>query len=222
MANSWLTWLKKEFKEPYFQKMKSFLNQEYQQHSCFPPRNLVFRAFELTPPEKIKVVILGQDPYHQPDQANGLAFSVSPGIRLPMSLFNIFTELKNNYGYPISENGDLTKWAKQGVFLLNTILTVRQSQPLSHQKQGWETFTDRVLTHLNQLNQPIVYVLWGKQAQSKQTLLTNTKHHIITSSHPSPYSAHYGFFGSQVFAKINSWLVSYNLRPIAWNLAENN
>lgn len=200
--------------------MRTFLNNEYQQKECFPLKKLVFRAFELTPPDKIKVVILGQDPYHQPGQANGLAFSVNPGVRLPMSLVNIFTELKSNYGYPINENGDLTKWAKQGVFLLNTILTVRRNQPLSHRNQGWETFTDHVLAYLNQLSQPIVYVLWGKEAQSKSALLNNTRHQILTSSHPSPYSAHYGFFGSQPFAKINATLVSYNLTPIAWNLSE--
>lgn len=220
MPNTWLPWLKNEFKQPYFLKLKSFLNNEYEQFTCFPPKTLVFQAFELTPPEKIKVVILGQDPYHQPGQANGLAFSVRPGVSLPMSLVNIFTELKDNYGCTISQNGDLTKWAQQGVFLLNTILTVRQHQALSHQDQGWETFTDRVLQYLNQLDQHIVYVLWGKKAQSKQSLLNNDRHRIITSSHPSPYSAYYGFFGSRVFAKINAFLVSYNLDPIVWDLSQ--
>ena len=218
IEQSWNSWLKQEFAKPYFQNMRQFLNQEFKDKTCFPPKNLIFRAFSLTPPSQVKVVILGQDPYHQPNQADGLAFSVMPGQKLPMSLFNILTELQNDCGFAVGENGDLTAWAKQGVLLLNTILTVQKGKPLSHQSIGWELFTNHVIKYLNCLEQPIVYVLWGKKAQMKQQLLNNSNHHIVSSSHPSPYSVHYGFFGSRAFSRVNAFLVAKKLTPVSWRL----
>ena len=218
MKNDWLIWLKNEFKQSYFMKMKLYLNQEYLSNNSLPPRDLIFRAFELTTPQDIKAVILGQDPYHNLNQANGLAFSVNKQEKLPMSLKNIFSELKDNYSYFEGKTGDLSNWAKQGVFLLNTILTVKPNSPMSHQGIGWENFTDRVIKEINDLPQPIVFVLWGKKAQEKKVLLNNKNHQVFISSHPSPYSAYNGFFGSRVFAKINVFLIKNAINPIDWRV----
>lgn len=214
--NSWTPILQAEFKQPYFQTLAKFIHEEYETHTIYPRKDHVFRAFELTPLEQIKVVILGQDPYHQPHQAMGLSFSVPHGCPLPPSLRNIYTELADDLGIH-NENGDLTSWAKQGVFLLNTVLTVRANQAFSHHDQGWETFTDHMISLISAQPQPIVFILWGRPAQQKMSLI-DTHHTIITSSHPSPLSAYRGFFGSRPFSRTNQKLEAYNRGSIDWRI----
>lgn len=213
---SWQEKLLEEQKKPYYKELLHFVNQEYKNHTCYPKWENIFKALTLTDPEKIKVVILGQDPYHEPNQAMGLAFSVPENVAVPPSLQNIYKEINNEFGTPIPSSGDLSKWAEQGVFLLNSILTVRAHQAASHKNQGWETFTDAILKITNELPQPIVYMLWGSFARSKKEFLTNPNHLILETVHPSPLSAHRGFFGCGHFKKCNDFLIEKNVEPIRW------
>ena len=190
-----------EKEKEYFHAVRSFEQSERNQHKVFPAAENVFKALELTPFDNVKVVILGQDPYHGDNQAHGLSFSVQKGIALPPSLLNIYKELESDLGIPVAKSGDLTPWAKQGVLLLNTVLTVRAHEANSHRGQGWETFTDAVISSLNQASHPIVFILWGRPAQEKEKLITNPKHVVLKSVHPSPLSAYRGFFGSKPFSK---------------------
>lgn len=207
-----------ESKTWYFKKLTKFVNHEYKEKTVYPPKDELFRAFQLCPLEDTKVVILGQDPYHNKGQANGLAFSVRKDMKIPPSLRNIYKELQSDIGAPYPEHGDLTQWATQGVLLLNTVLSVEAGQPFSHSNKGWEQFTDRVLMELNQSERPIVFVLWGKEAGKKARLITNEHHHVISSSHPSPLSARHSFFGSKVFTKINRFLDQTNQETIDFKI----
>ena len=216
--NNWDDFLIAEFKKPYFLQLRDFTLSEYKYKDIFPPVDMIFNAFSLTPPDKIKVVIVGQDPYHKEGQAHGLAFSVPDGVKVPPSLRNIFKELNSDLGIEIPQNGSLVKWAKSGVFLINSVLTVEKSKPESHSRKGWETFTDEVISYINKQSQPIVYLLWGKNAQAKEKLVTNPKHLVLTSHHPSPLSANKGFFGCKHFSKANEFLKENNVQPVDWNL----
>ncbi len=213
---SWLQVLKSEFEKDYFKQLKQFLLTEKQNHTVYPPGKFIFNAFNLTPFDAVKVVILGQDPYHGKGQAHGLSFSVPPGIKQPPSLKNIFKELHNDLNIPIPESGDLTCWAKQGVLLLNATLTVQEKRPASHQGKGWETFTDTVIKTISDKKQHVVFILWGAYAQQKIPLIDPSKHFIIRSPHPSPFSANRGFFGSKPFSKTNQKLSEWNTKPIDW------
>ena len=204
--NDWDLLLKEELKKPYFLKLLNDVDKEYDNYVCYPPKQQIFNAFCLTTYQKTKVLILGQDPYHNPNQAHGLAFSVNKGIDLPPSLKNIFKELENDLNIKESSSGDLSSWAKSGVLLLNAILTVRKNEPLSHSSLGWERFTDTVIEILNKKTTPMVFVLWGSYARSKKRLITNDRHFIIENVHPSPLSAYRGFFNSKPFSKINAFL----------------
>lgn len=214
---AWLPYLRPVTEQPFYSQLMAQVETEYANHSIFPPRKLLFSALELTAPEEVKVVILGQDPYHEQGQANGLAFSVAPGTPYPPSLRNIFTELKEDVG-TTPPNGDLSDWAKQGVLLLNTVLTVREGQANSHKDLGWQKFTDEVIAAMAQLPQPIVFILWGAQAQKKKPLITASAYPrcILASPHPSPLSSYRGFFGSKPFSKSNQFLTAHGLSPIAW------
>ena len=216
MYQSWSELLKVEMSKDYFKNIMRVLNKEYEHFRIYPPQEDIMKAFLLTPLDKVKVVIIGQDPYHEEGQAMGLSFSVHKGVPLPKSLINIYKELHDDLGIETPTTGDLTSWAKQGVLLLNTILSVRNGQALSHKSFGWETFTDNVIKYLNTLDKPIVFILWGGNAISKTKLLNNPKHLIITSPHPSPLSSYRGFFGSKPFSKTNDFLVKNNLKPINW------
>jgi len=218
IANDWLTVLSGEFKKPYYKKLYDFVVNEYRSRVIYPKAEDIFNAFHLTPFSKVKCVILGQDPYHNEGQAHGLCFSVMPGTEMPPSLVNIFQELHDDIGCYIPNNGCLKKWADEGVLLLNTVLTVRAHQPLSHRNIGWEQFTDAVIRAVNDLDRPVVFILWGKPAQQKKALLTNSKHLILESPHPSPLSAHRGFFGSKPFSKTNEFLISHGIEPIDWQI----
>lgn len=218
IANDWLTVLSGEFKKPYYKKLYDFVVNEYRTRVIYPKAEDIFNAFHLTPFSKVKCVILGQDPYHNEGQAHGLCFSVMPGTEMPPSLVNIFQELHDDIGCYIPNNGCLKKWADEGVLLLNTVLTVRAHQPLSHRNIGWEQFTDAVIRAVNDLDRPVVFILWGKPAQQKKALLTNSKHLILESPHPSPLSAHRGFFGSKPFSKTNEYLISHGIEPIDWQI----
>ena len=218
---TWKDILAEEKTQPYFAEILAYIKQRRAQGvSIFPPAKDVFNAFAYTPFDELKVVILGQDPYHGPGQAHGLSFSVCKGIRQPPSLQNIFKELQDDLGIPIVDHGELTKWAKQGVMLLNAALTVEQSTPQSHAGIGWYTFTDNVIRHISDNKDHVIFVLWGKSAQAKIDLIDTTKHDIIQSPHPSPFSAHRGFFGSKPFSRINTILEGRQQDPIDWNLAE--
>ncbi len=216
----WEELIKEEIEKPYYKKMNEYLTKEYKQKECFPKEKYVFAAFKYTPFEKVKVVVIGQDPYHNEGQAMGLAFSVNRGMKIPPSLLNIYKELRNDLGYEIPNHGDLRKWADEGVLLLNTILTVEAHTPLSHKGIGWERFTNRMITSLDEDNRPKVFVLWGNNAIKKKELLKNSNHLIITSSHPSPLSARHSFFGSRVFSRINDYLLRNNIEPINFNVNE--
>lgn len=218
ITNDWLTVLSGEFKKPYYKKLYDFVVNEYRTRVIYPKAEDIFNAFHLTPFSKVKCVILGQDPYHNEGQAHGLCFSVMPGTEMPPSLVNIFQELHDDIGCYIPNNGCLKKWADEGVLLLNTVLTVRAHQPLSHRNIGWEQFTDAVIRAVNDLDRPVVFILWGKPAQQKKALLTNSKHLILESPHPSPLSAHRGFFGSKPFSKTNEFLISHGIEPIDWQI----
>lgn len=217
---SWQRLLADEFEKEYFQDLFKFIDQEYEVGNVFPPKELIFSAFEHTPYEQVKVVILGQDPYHGAGQSHGLAFSVQKGVKIPPSLRNMYKELASDLAIEPASHGNLTSWANQGVLLLNTVLTVREGEANSHQKHGWERFTDRVIEVLNEREDPIVFVLWGKPAQQKATMIDATKHIIIQSFHPSPLSASRGFFGSKPFSKVNDALITFGKQPINWEIPE--
>lgn len=218
IGNDWDLHLKDEFEKEYFLKIKEFIDKEYASKTIFPPYDEIFNAFRLTPLSNVKVVILGQDPYHEKGQAHGLAFSTPEGRPIPRSLKNIFKEINAEYGYSIPESGCLEPWAKQGVFLLNTVLTVEEGNANSHSKCGWQTFTDNVIKVLNTQTQPIVYMLWGKQAEKKKELITNPNHLVLISSHPSPFSARRGFFGCNHFKLANEFLKENKKEEIDWSL----
>ena len=218
IGNDWDLHLKDEFENEYFLKIKEFVDEEYGSKTIYPPYDEIFNAFRLTPLSDVKVVILGQDPYHEKGQAHGLAFSTPEGRPIPRSLKNIFKEINAEYGYSIPESGCLEPWAKQGVFLLNTVLTVEEGNANSHSKCGWQTFTDNVIKVLNTQTQPIVYMLWGKQAEKKKELITNPNHLVLISSHPSPLSARRGFFGCNHFKLANEFLKENKKEEIDWSL----
>jgi uracil-DNA glycosylase len=215
----WKELLKDEFSKPYFQQIVLHLKTEKSQgKTIYPPGPLIFNAFDTTPIAKVKVVILGQDPYHGPNQAHGLCFSVQNGVPPPPSLVNMYKELHEDIGMHIPNHGNLTAWAKQGVFLLNASLTVRAGEPMSHAKIGWADFTNTVIQRISQAKQHVVFMLWGKFAQDKRTLIDESKHLILRAAHPSPLSAHNGFFGCKHFSKANQYLVSKGIEPINWQL----
>ena len=216
IEESWKQELSDEWSKDYFVRLTNFVRNEYATKQIFPPGRQIFAAFNATPFNEVKVVILGQDPYHDVGQANGLCFSVNDGIQFPPSLRNIFQEIHNDVGSPIPQSGDLTRWAKQGVLLLNATLTVEAHKAASHQRQGWEQFTDEVISHLSQHRQNVVFILWGSYAISKRTLINPEKHLILTSVHPSPLSAYRGFFGNKHFSKANNYLIEHGKTPITW------
>ncbi len=219
IEESWKQALKQEFAKPYFANIGTHLRTEKSQgKQIYPPGAYIFNAFNTTPLPSVKVVILGQDPYHGPNQAHGLSFSVQPGVTAPPSLMNIFKELRDDIGSPPPSNGSLLKWAQQGVFLLNASLTVRAGEPMSHSKIGWAEFTNTVIKTISEYRQNVVFILWGKFAQEKQSLIDMSKHFVIKSAHPSPLSAHNGFFGSKPFSRTNEYLVSKGIDPINWSL----
>ncbi len=213
---SWKQALEKEFGEAYFKELAAFVKQEYQQEKVYPAPKNIFRAFELTPFAAVKVVILGQDPYHGAGQANGLSFAVNEGVRLPPSLQNIFKELTSDVGPVTNMSGDLSRWAKQGVLLLNATLTVRASSAGSHQGKGWEQFTDAAIRALSEQREGLVFILWGNYARTKGAHIDRSKHCVIESTHPSPFAAHNGFFGSKPFSKANEYLQKQGEAPINW------
>lgn len=213
---SWKKRLAPEFEKPYFKELAEFVRNEYQTAAVYPPPKDIFRAFDLCPFEAVRVVILGQDPYHGAGQANGLSFAVHAGVRNPPSLQNIFKEIEDDLGRPPKAGGDLEAWARQGVLLLNATLTVRAKSPGSHQHKGWEKFTDAVIKALSDEREHLVFMLWGKYAQEKGSIADFTRHLVLTAVHPSPYSAHHGFFGSRHFSQANEYLKKYNPPPIEW------
>lgn len=213
---SWKEVLKEEFEKSYFSQLTTFVKNEYKNGRTYPPPSKIFAAFNETPFDKVKVVILGQDPYHGLNQANGLAFSVSDGVKTPPSLVNIYKEIKSDIKKDVPESGNLERWAKQGVLLLNATLTVSAGSPGSHQNKGWETFTDAVIKQLNEKRDHLVYLLWGSYAQKKGAHIDNTKNLVLTSAHPSPFSADRGFFGSKPFSQTNAYLVFHDQEPIDW------
>lgn len=218
IENDWLKELESEFKQTYYKELYQFVRQEYESTTIYPPADDIFNAFHFTPLSKVKVLLLGQDPYHGEHQAHGLSFSVLPKQDIPPSLQNIYQELHDDLGCTIPEHGYLKKWADQGVLLLNTVLTVRAHQPNSHQGKGWERFTDAVIQAVNAQDRPIVYFLWGKPAQTKKKMLTNPKHLILTAPHPSPLSAYRGFFGCKHFSQANEFLKANGAEPIDWQI----
>ncbi|MCM1091304.1 MAG: uracil-DNA glycosylase [Butyrivibrio sp.] len=218
IENDWLPALKMEFGKPYYKELFEFVRQEYNTTQVYPPSEDIFNAFHLTPLNEVKVVIIGQDPYHEPGQAHGLCFSVKPGVDIPPSLVNIYKELQDDCGCFIPNNGYLVKWAKQGVLMLNTVLTVRAHKANSHQGRGWEEFTNAAIKALNTQDRPIVFILWGKPAQMKKSMLNNPNHLILESPHPSPLSAYRGFFGSRPFSRTNAFLQEKGVEPIDWQI----
>lgn len=215
LKNKWDEVIGEEFAKPYFLELCEFLKQEYDKYTVYPPKQRVFSALKTTDYDQVKAVILGQDPYHGEGQAHGLAFSVQPGVQPPPSLINIFKEINSEYGCNLGQNGCLLNWAKQGVLLLNTALTVRQGQANSHKGKGWEVFTDRVIKALNDKETPVVFMLWGSNARSKKALITNKKHLVLETVHPSPLSAYNGFFGCNHFKKANDFLSQFTT-PVDW------
>ncbi|MCR4904328.1 MAG: uracil-DNA glycosylase [Butyrivibrio sp.] len=218
ITNDWLPALQDEFQKDYYKKLFEFVKEEYSTHVVYPPADDIFNALHLTPLKDVKVLILGQDPYHEPGQAHGLSFSVQPGIAAPPSLVNIYKELNDDLGCFLPNNGYLKKWADQGVLLLNTLLTVRAHQAFSHQNHGWEQFTDAIIKAVNEQDRPIVFMLWGKPAQSKISMLNNPKHLILKAPHPSPLSAYRGFFGCKHFSQCNDFLKANGITPIDWQI----
>lgn len=216
--NSWDILLKDEFEKPYYLNLRKFLIGEYKTQTIYPHMNNIFNALKYTDYKDVKVVILGQDPYHQPNQAHGLCFSVQKGVKAPPSLQNMYKEIHAEYGYPIPEHGELTYWAMQGVLMMNTVLTVRESQPNSHKGMGWEIFTDNVISLLNQRPEPMVFLLWGANARAKTKIITNPNHLVLQSAHPSPLSAYNGFFGNGHFKKANEFLKSRGMTEIDWQI----
>ncbi|QFK73041.1 uracil-DNA glycosylase [Pradoshia sp. D12] len=220
LQNDWLEYLVDEFKQPYYAALCNFIKKEYENEIVYPKAEDIYNALNYTDFKSVKVVLLGQDPYHGPNQAHGLSFSVQPEVALPPSLRNIFKELNDDLGIPVPNNGYLKSWADQGVLLLNTVLTVRQGEAHSHKGRGWERLTDKIIETLNEKSEPIVFLLWGKPAQSKIHLIDQKKHHIITSVHPSPLSARRGFFGSKPFSKTNELLRQNGLKEIDWAIPD--
>lgn len=218
IGNDWDEILGEEFEKPYYQDLRKFLDEEYRNKTIYPLPQHIYTALRLTTYENTKVVILGQDPYHEPGQAHGLAFSVGKNIQIPPSLINIYKELNEDLGCSIPNHGFLIDWAKQGVLLLNAVLTVEAHKANSHKGKGWEQLTDTIIQKLNQKNSPVVFILWGANARSKKVFITNPKHLIIESSHPSPLSAYNGFFGSRPFSRTNRFLIENNIEPIDWQI----
>lgn len=218
LKGDWYDALQGEFKKHYYKKLFDTVNHEYQTREVFPPPGEIFNAFHLTPLKEVRVVILGQDPYHNNGQAHGLCFSVQKGVEIPPSLVNIYKELHDDLGCTPPSHGCLTKWAEQGVLMLNTVLTVRAHQANSHREMGWEQFTDAAIKVLNTQDRPIVFILWGSPAQRKSTMLKNTQHLILKAPHPSPLSAYRGFFGSKPFSQTNEFLKSHGAAPIDWQI----
>lgn len=216
IEEEWKSQLKNEFNKPYFHELVRFVKEEYRTNTIYPPPKMIFNAFNYTPFNQVKVVIVGQDPYHQPHQANGLCFSVNDGIRIPPSLVNIYKEINIDLGTPIPVSGNLERWAKQGVLLLNATLTVKAGAAGSHQGKGWEQFTDSVIDSLSANRNNLVFMLWGAYAQKKGATIDLSKHLVMKSPHPSPLSAHRGFFGNRHFSKANEYLISKGKRPIEW------
>jgi uracil-DNA glycosylase len=216
---SWRTLLRDEFESVYFQALRGFLVEERRKYTVYPPGQQIFSAFNLTPFNKVKVVILGQDPYHGPGQAHGLCFSVPDGMPKPPSLINIFKEIETDLGIPVPREGNLTAWARQGVLLLNAILTVRANTPTSHQNKGWETFTDAVIRNLSEKRKNLVFLLWGNYAQAKEKLIDSDRHFILKATHPSPLSASRGFLGCRHFSKVNNILSEMGLNEINWSIS---
>lgn len=216
--NSWDILLKDEFQKPYYLNLRKFLVQEYKSQTIYPNMNDIFNALKYTDYKDVKVVILGQDPYHQPNQAHGLCFSVKKGVNPPPSLQNMYKEIYAEYGYPIPQHGELTYWAEQGVLMMNTVLTVRESQPNSHKGMGWEIFTDNVISLLNLRPEPMVFLLWGANARAKKKIITNPNHLVLESAHPSPLSAYNGFFGNGHFKKANDFLKQNKMTEIDWRI----
>jgi uracil-DNA glycosylase len=219
LPQDWKTALADELSKPYLPTLEAFVAQERLEQTIFPAQEDVLRALQWTPLEQVKVLILGQDPYHGEGQAHGLSFSVQPGVRLPPSLRNIYKELHGDVGVPISKSGNLQSWAQQGVLLLNAVLTVRQAQPNSHKDKGWETFTDAVIGAVSAQRENVVFVLWGAYAQKKAKLIDSSKHTIIATAHPSPLSANNGFFGSRPFSRVNEALVASGQEPLEWKIS---
>ena len=218
IQNDWLDALQGEFRQPYYKKLFQTVNEEYRTRRIFPPADDIFNAFHLTPLRDVKVVILGQDPYHGEGQAHGLCFSVRPGVEIPPSLVNIYQELHDDLGCTIPNHGCLVKWAQQGVLLLNTVLTVRAHQANSHKEIGWEKFTDAAIRKVSEQDRPIVFILWGRPAQAKKSMLHNPKHLILEAPHPSPLSAYRGFFGSRLFSQANRFLKAQGIEPVDWQI----
>ncbi len=218
IGNKWDQLLKEEYQKEYFTNLMEFIKKEYKEKTIYPRENEVFNAFRYTDFDDLKVVILGQDPYHGPNQAEGLSFSVSNSVLKPPSLKNIFKELENDLGISFPESNSLKPWAKQGVLLLNAVLTVEEHKPTSHKDKGWETFTDDIIKIVNKKEEPVVFILWGAYARNKKALITNPHHYIIESAHPSPFSARNGFFGSKPFSKTNNFLKSKGLKEIDWKV----
>ena len=218
IGNKWDSILNEEYNKEYFKNLIDFIKQEYKNKTIYPKQNEVFNAFRYTDFDNVKVVILGQDPYHGPNQAEGLSFSVSNEVLKPPSLKNIFKELESDLGIPFPKDKSLKPWAKQGVLLLNAVLTVEEHKPTSHKDKGWEIFTDNVIKTLNKREKPVVFILWGAYARAKKEYITNPKHYIIESAHPSPFSARNGFFGSKPFSKTNEFLKKNNIKEIDWRV----
>lgn len=218
IGNDWDIYLKDEYNKDYFKKLIDFVNNEYKEKTIYPPKNEIFNALRHTPYKDVKVVILGQDPYHGEHQAEGLSFSVKNGIRKPPSLQNIFKELNDDLGIPFPKTSSLIPWADQGVLLLNAVLTVQANMAASHKDKGWEIFTDKIIELLDKKEEPVVFILWGSFARNKKKLITNKNHYIVESAHPSPLSAYNGFFGSKPFSKTNNFLISKGLKPIDWKI----
>src|SRR5574344_1850251 len=216
IEESWKQHIGAEFDKQYFVDLTSFVRQEYMHTTCYPPAKLIFNAFNLCPFDKVKVVIIGQDPYHEPGQAQGLCFSVNDGVPFPPSLVNIFKEITGDLGTPTPQSGSLVRWAEQGVFLLNALLSVRAHQAASHQGRGWETFTDAAIKALSDKREHLVFILWGGYAQRKGMVIDRSRHLVLESVHPSPLSAYHGFFGNKHFSRANAYLVEHGLEPIVW------
>ncbi|MFC7681600.1 uracil-DNA glycosylase [Paenibacillus sp. GCM10028914] len=216
--NDWDAVLQQEIEKPYFEELCTKIVEEYENHTVYPPKEDIFRALKQTPYKDTKVVILGQDPYHGPGQAEGLSFSVKPGVRIPPSLHNIYKEMTADLGISAPSHGSLMHWANQGVLLLNAVLTVREGQPNSHKGLGWETFTDAVIAQLNERNTPMVFILWGSYAQKKGAIVDRSRHMVLESSHPSPLAARRGFFGSRPFSRANAFLEEKGIKPVKWDI----
>jgi uracil-DNA glycosylase len=222
LTGDWLQAVGGEFRKPYYAELYKFIKEEYSRHVVYPPPEDIFNAMHLTPLHEVKVVILGQDPYHEPGQAHGLCFSVQPQVQIPPSLVNIYKELHDDLGCSIPDNGYLVHWARQGVLMLNTLLTVRAHQAFSHKGKGWEQFTDAIIRAVDEEDRPIVFMLWGSPAQAKASMLHNPAHLILKAPHPSPLSAYRGFFGCRHFSKCNEFLTSHGVSPIDWQIPDKN